>query len=745
MASFLDELKRRNVLRVAAAYALVSWILIESGSVLLPTFGAPEYVFKIYVMLIFGGFVISLVIAWVFEITPDGVRLEKDLDRKHYKPPARNSVNFVLIGLLVVALVVSISFNMSDLRNANAPLDSGLDEMSVAVLPFENRSTDPENGYFADGIQEDLLNRLAGIDSLHVISRTSANEYRNTTKNVSIIGEELGVEAIVQGAVQRLGDKIRVTVSLIDVRADKQIWAETYNKDASLQDIFELQTEISSQITTSLDAALTPEDEQRLAAVPTVHDEAYRLFVVGQVNLSQRRFDTLLKAREQFEQAVKLDPDYARAYSALAETIIVLYFNHQALSPDEAIQLANAAVDNALRLDPENANAYAVRGFIETIQWGRTRLGAGNIRAADDFRRALDLNENLANAYVWFSLLRENEDDVDGAIEMLALALEVDPRSRTPLVNLSHLYSLKGDNAAATNVLVRAIEFFPGWEIPVRDLSVHLQRLGRLDEAIAWAAEDARISDDPLAGSNALGIFRLFGNSEAITAFMADFPTDHPVSRIGMGLEKFIRNDYQGVLDVLENIPPGVAGVQGMAYPLMIRASILLEDYERAREILRLDSPQLFADEAIVVNRFNLASAVMLAFVEQQLGNTDAASRLMEQGLVVTATLPRVGFSGYGIRDVQILALQGYTSTALDRLEDAIAEGFVSVMPFDVWTVDADPLIASLRSEPRFLDIRRVVEARIDVMSQSVAAARDAGDWGELLSRAGQHLSAATR
>ena len=226
---------------------------------------------------------------------------------------------------------------------------------------------------------------------------------------------------------------------------------------------------------------------------------------------------------------------------------------------------------------------------------------------------------------------------------------------------------------------------------------------------------------------------------------MADFPTDHPVSRIGMGIEKFIRDDYQGVLDVLENIPPGVAGVQGMAYPLMIRASILLEDYERAREILRLDSPQLFADEAIVVNRFNLASAVMLAFVEQQLGNTDAASRLMEQGLVVTATLPRVGFSGYGIRDVQILALQGHTSTALDRLEDAIAEGFVSVMPFDVWTVDADPLIASLRSEPRFLDIRRVVEARIDVMSQSVAAARDAGDWGELLSRAGQHLSAATR
>jgi TolB-like protein len=743
MTSFLDELKRRNVLRVAAAYALVSWILIESGSVLLPTVGAPEYVFQIYVLLIFGGFVISLVIAWVFEITPDGVRLEKDLDRKNYKPPARNSVNFVLIGLLVVALVVSISFNMSDLRVANSPLESSLNDLSVAVLPFENRSTDPENGYFADGIQEDLLNRLAGIGSLHVISRTSANEYRNTTKNVSVIGEELGVATIVQGAVQRSGDKIRVTVSLIDARADKQLWAETYNKDASLQDIFELQTEISSQITSALDAALTPEDEQRLAAIPTEHDEAYKLFVVGQVNLSQRRFDTLLKAREQFEQAVKLDPDYARAYAALAETIMVLYTNHQAINPDEARQLAGAALDNALRLDPDNANAYAVRGLIETNQWQRTRTGAGNIRAADDFRRALELNENLSNAYVWFSLLRQEEGDDDGAIEMLAQALEVDPRSRNPLVNLSELYALKSENEASTDVLIKSMEYFPEWELPVRRLSQHLQKLGRLDEAIAWAAEDARISDDPLAGSNALGIFRLFGDSEAITAFMADFPTDHPVSPFGVGLEKFVRDDYQGALDTLATIQAGGIGIQSRVYPLMVRAAILLEDYERAREILRLDSPQLFAEEANVVDRFNLASAVMLAFVEQRLGNSDAANRLLEQALIISATVPRVGFAGHGIRDVQILALQGHTSAALDRLEDAIAEGFVSMMPFDFWTVDADPLIASLRSEPRFLEMRAAVEARIDAMRQTVEAARAADDWSELLSLAGQHLNVA--
>jgi hypothetical protein len=269
--------------------------------------------------------------------------------------------------------------------------------------------------------------------------------------------------------------------------------------------------------------------------------------------------------------------------------------------------------------------------------------------------------------------------------------------------------------------------------------------LGRLDEAVAWSVEIARISDDPLAGSNAIGIYRTFGDADAISAFMADFPADHPVTPIGIGLERFVSGDYQGTLDALEDIEADALGAQAMVTPLLVGSEILLGDYERARDLLLQSNPQLSEDQTITVNRFNLPAAVMLAYVEQRLGNADAANHLLEQALIVTATLPRVGYSGHGIRDVQILTMQGRIPAALDKLRDAIDEGFVSEVSFDFWTADIDPLIAPLRSEPRFIEMHAEVQARIDTMREAVEAARAADDWSELRSRASQNLSAAIR
>jgi hypothetical protein len=208
---------------------------------------------------------------------------------------------------------------------------------------------------------------------------------------------------------------------------------------------------------------------------------------------------------------------------------------------------------------------------------------------------------------------------------------------------------------------------------------------------------------------------------------------------------RFVSGDYQGTLDALQDIEADALGTEAMVNPLRVRAAILLEDYERARDLLRQNNPQLSEDRVATVDRFNLTEAVMLAFVEQRLGNTEAADLLLEQALTVTTTLPRVGYSGHGIRDVQILTLQGRISAALDNLRDAIDEGFVSEMPFDFWTADIDPLIAPLLSEPRFIEMRVEVHARIDTMRRNVEAARAADDWGELRSRASQNLSAATQ
>ena len=224
MTSLIAELRRRNVLRVAATYAVVAWIIIEAGSVLLPTFGASESAFQIYVVVVVVGFLVSLVVAWAFEVTPEGVKLEKNVDRSEsITPKTGRRLDFVFIGLLVIALGVSVALNVTGMRNAPEATQVAGDRSSIAVLPFTSRSTDPENQLFADGIHDDLLTRLANIGALKVISRTSVMEYRDTTKNLRQVGEELGVGTLLEGAVQRSGNSVRITAQLIDALTDEHI------------------------------------------------------------------------------------------------------------------------------------------------------------------------------------------------------------------------------------------------------------------------------------------------------------------------------------------------------------------------------------------------------------------------------------------------------------------------------------------------------------------------------------------
>jgi len=391
MDSLFNELRRRNVLRLAATYALVAWILIEAGSVLLPTFGVSEWFFRGYTLVIISGFFVSLILAWVFEVTPEGVKFEHEIDRTQELPRNRSKSNTAIIALLVIALGVSISFNVTGIRDQSELqiVAASGQANTIAVLPFTSRSNDPDNQFFADGIQDDLLTRLADIESLRVISRTSVNEYRDTTKNLRDIAAELGVATIVEGAVQRSGDQVRITVQLIDAATDEHIWADSYDRALTVRDIFDIQSEISSQIAWALKAALTPEEEIRLAVIPTQSIEALSLYSAARNNLYLRRYDTLLEARRQFEQAIELDPQYAQAYAGLAETILVTLSNHQSIEPSEANELAGAAIEKALEIDDQLAEAYATLGLLESGNWDTSHSGDRNVAAADAFERAV--------------------------------------------------------------------------------------------------------------------------------------------------------------------------------------------------------------------------------------------------------------------------------------------------------------------------------------------------------------------
>jgi TolB-like protein/tetratricopeptide (TPR) repeat protein len=736
MPSFVSELRRRNVLRVAAAYALVSWILVEAGSVLLPTFGAPEWFFKVYVIIVLAGFLLAIIIAWVFEITPDGVKLERDVDRSVYTPRPNGGKNTVIIGLLVVALGISITFNITGMRGGTLDPGDGVAYNSIAVLPFTSRSSVEENQFFADGIHDDILTRLAEIESLRVISRTSVNEYRDASRNLKEIGEKLGVATIVEGAVQRSGDQVRITVQLIDAATDEHIWAKAYDRELTIESLFEVQSEISSQIASSLHAALTPEQEIRLAKIPTNNIEAYAEYVAGRENLMKRNFATLVTAREQFERAVELDPEYAQAHVALAETVLITLSNHKSIAPAEVAAIATSHLDEALRIDPQLPQAYAVRGLMETMQWEATRIGTGNLAAAASFDKAIALNPNLADAYVWFASLRSAEGEIEKSIDLLTTALTIDPLSRIPYVNLPKFLAMEGLNARTTELLLHATNIFPDWATPYGYLGRHMQGLGRLDESIAWGQREADLTQDPMTGGNLLGIYQDFGDDDAITAFMSDFPQDHPLYPIGKSYWHYMKRDYAAALVELEAISDDSPFPLEFTYPLMVGAAILTNDYDKAYEYLIESNPMLTEDSATTVDRFNIYSAVQLAFVEQKRGHSQIAADLLQQAETIVRGLPRQGMSGYGIRDVQILTLQGRSGAAMDALAEAVAAGFVSSQSSDVWPFDEDPIIQPLRSDPRFDVLSQQINDSLERMRQNVDDAQTTGDWSTLLAKA---------
>jgi TolB-like protein/tetratricopeptide (TPR) repeat protein len=748
MDSLYTELRRRNVLRLAATYALVAWILIEAGSVLLPTFGVPDWFFRAYVIVIFAGFIVSLVLAWIFEITPEGVKLEREIDRKTEPTRDRSRSNVAIIALLAIALGVSITFNVTGIRNQQQELVPSSPGNSIAVLPFTSRSTDPENQFFADGMHDDLLTRLADIDSLRVISRTSVNEYRDTNKNLREIGAELGVATIVEGAVQRIGDQVRITVQLIDAATDEHIWAESYDRALTASNVFHIQSDISAQIATSLQATLTPEEEVRLAVIPTHSIEALSMYSAARNNLYLRRFDTLLEARQQFERAIEIDPEYAQAYAGLAETVLVTESNHKAIPFQEAQSIAEEAVAKALELDGELAEAFAVKGLLEFHRYRLDRLGNGAELAAAAYERAIALNPNLANAYVWYGNLRDAQRSDQEAIELYTTAMEIDPLGRIPYVNLPNIYSRLGKHDKAIQLLLKSIAIFPDWHMPSQMMAYHLMGLGRLDEALAWYFGAISMTDDPIVGSGATKIYVEFGDADGITAIASRFPENHPFYPIGESVLHFMNNDYAGAIEAIETVEQTgeISDVQArFAYPMVAVSAAIIGDYEKSRDyLLRVDSG-LASDAALTVDHFNYKDAILLAHINRKLNRDREASELLSQAWNLIQDLPRLGIAGYGISDVHVLAIQGRKEAALEALQAAVDEGFVSLMSFENWTLDQDILLDELRGDPRFEAIRQQLHDRIEIMRNDAQDAHATGDWSELRNRVRGELTAAVR
>lgn len=513
--NFFAELKRRNVYKVTVAYAVVAWLVIQVCSTVLPTFHAPEWAVQTLVVLVALGFPIALVIAWAFEATPEGIKRTEDVDHSEAsRAPTKHA--WIYVVLIGAAISVGLFF-MGRYTAANKSLTTtpnDLSAKSIAVLPFDNLSRDPDNAFFAEGVQDEILTRLAKVADLKVIARTSTAKFKSSPENLPDIARQLGALNILEGSVQKANDQVRVNVQLINAMSNAHLWAEIY--DRKLTDIFGVESDIAKAIADALQAKLTGSEKQMMAAQPTADTAAYELYHKGLSLWAKRTGDNLPKAIAFYEQAVARDPNYALAYAGLANAYVILPYWTNANRRDSNAKAKEAAL-NALRLDPDLAEAHLALGkvlfFSEIDIPGATR----------EYQRAIELKPNEAAAHHWYgndalaAVGRFEEAVAEGK-----RAIELDPLSAVMNVDLGETLYYARRYAEAERQMRKGLDLDPTSSYAHYNLGMVLHSTGKLSAAIGEYEKAKQIGDNPLTSSLCAAAKTRAGDKDAAVRMLGD-------------------------------------------------------------------------------------------------------------------------------------------------------------------------------------------------------------------------------
>src|SRR5213596_2214605 len=442
MSGFFEELQRRKVYRVAAAYIIAAGFIIQIGSAVFPAWDLPNWTLRLVVVLLLIGFPIALILAWAYDVTPQGIQVTKAPPGVHRR---RNIITLIIAGLAISAVAGFFLFPRASGRNV---------EKSIAVLPFQSLSDEKENAYFADGIQDDILTNLSKIGDLKVISRMSVMAYRgDALRNAREIGKALGVATLLEGSVRRIGNRVRVNVQLINANNDEHIWAEDYDRD--LTDVFAIQTDLAQKIASALQAKLSPNEKEQLDRQPTKDPNAYLLFIQAHnyANRPDHLRDDSLKAEELFEQAIKLDPKFAAAFAGLSMVESWIYHSFEPTPARREKARLNA--DESLRLQPDLPEGHLALGF--SYYYGNRDYE----RARAEFEIARRGLPNESQAYLAIGSIQRRQGKWVESNANLEKAAALDPKSENVLVNLCFSYVAQRNFETADKFLDRAIAASP--------------------------------------------------------------------------------------------------------------------------------------------------------------------------------------------------------------------------------------------------------------------------------------------
>jgi TolB-like protein/Tfp pilus assembly protein PilF len=479
--NFFAELKRRNVYKVAVAYAVVAWLVIQVATQVFPFFEIPNWAVRLVVLAVIAGFPIALIVAWAFELTPEGIKRTEDADATAKSSRGRAWIYVAIVGaLLSVALFILGRFSASHpgVAEGAGPLAAAgsIPAKSIAILPFENLSEEKANAYFAEGVQDEILTKLAAVRDLKVISRTSTAKYQSKPDNLKRVAQELGVSNILEGAVQRAGDKVRVNVQLIDANSDAHLWAKSYDRE--LKDVLAVESEVAEQIAEALKANLSPSESNVMTAARTQNTEAYDLFLRAQYEFHQAESSLTLDAYDRadsfYRQALEHDQNFVQAAAGLAYSRLSRHWFVAPLTPRELDEV-KSIIERALVFDPNSPEAHFALGVF--CYWGHRQYD----QALVEFNRTLELQPNNALARQFCGWVYRRRGEWERSLADGERAGELDPRDPQIPANLAATYATLRQWKDAERTALRALALDPHSVVAASILA--MTRLGASGDA----------------------------------------------------------------------------------------------------------------------------------------------------------------------------------------------------------------------------------------------------------------------
>lgn len=694
MSNLISELKRRKVFRVATAYAVVGWLLIQVADVGLESFGAPDWVMKTLFLLVLIGLPVTVVLAWVFELTPDGVRRDSDVPDRSAEPQSSSGkLNFVIAGALVIAVI----FFVIGSRNSPTVEQQVAAEKSIAVLPFINIGGNAEDDYLSDGLAETLLHMLAQIEEIQVAARTSAFKFKNTNEDVRIIGEQLGVATVLEGSIQRSGDKIRITAQLINVDNGFHLWSANF--DRTINDIFVVQDEIAGSVVDALQVTL-------LGSVPTTVDrnaEAYDALLRLKDDVRSGNVERQVAAMESLQALVIAYPEYVDAHAELAITYTI-HAGRAGLIPEEFHEKALAAATEAVRLGPQSAAAHTALAHVLTG-------GQYYVRAGPVIAKARQLEPGNADLIVDQATVMTARFEFKQAAALLERAVILDPLNAATHATLASIYASLGRGEEATRILNEIVQNAPDNADLVFLQAGVLQTLGEFEESLSAYKNLADLAPDHIgAWQSPFLIYLNLGDLESANEYLlrtealsVNRATDE------RALYCFVIGDRECRYRATERM---VATREGFFVQLW-HAKMLLEKDMISEAIAVMEPLDIYYDRS--GSRYgNFESRTNLAALYHLVGDIENRDK----------TLAKIrNLIDYGIENgwaswqpdyylAAADAAEGDLESAIPHLDRAYEKGFRASSNFDM-----DFLWDPYRNDPKFQEARARIESIVNEKS----------------------------